>query len=76
MIKSYQILSLVVLSLAKLFTCIYLFWGQKCVKSGEMTRILTKCIDFFFLNKTNISHNLRYNYIEQSSSKRKLTRWH
>lgn len=30
---------------------------------------------FFFLNKTNISHNLRYNYIERSSSKPKLT-WH
>lgn len=47
MIKSYQILSSVVLSLAKLFTCLYLFWGQKCEKSAEITRILAKCIDFF-----------------------------
>lgn len=75
MIKSCQILSSVVLSLAKLFTCLYLFWGQKCEKSAEITRIWPSVLIFYFLNKTNISHNLRYNYIERSSSKPKLT-WH
>lgn len=72
MIKSYQILSVVVLSLAKLFTCLYLRNVRNLQKLQEFW---PSVLIFSFLNKTNISHNLRYNYIERSSSKPKLT-WH
>lgn len=75
MIKSCQILSVVVLSLAKLFTCLYLFWDRNVRNLQKLQEFWPSVLIFFFLNKTNISHNLRYNYIERSSSKPKLT-WH
>lgn len=70
MIKSCQILSWVVLSLA------FISSGARNVRNlQKLQEFWPSVLIFFFLNKTNISHNLRYNYIERSSSKPKLT-WH
>lgn len=58
--------------------CLHAFisFGARNVRNlQKLQEFWPSVLIFFFLNKTNISHNLRYNYIERSSSKPKLT-WH